>query len=236
VGGEKGELRILIADDHAVVRRGLTLVLRQEADFRVVAEARDGEEAVDLAAEHRPDLALLDWKMPRLDGLRAARKMKSQGGMVRTLVLSGAPIDASALDAALAAALEAAPEAAPEAKDEGVDGFVHKDVSPAGLAHAIRVVAAGETYLGPEIAQALLERGRQQNEQAGASFTPLSPREMEVLQLMATPATYRAIGERLFISEETVRTHVKRIFTKLGQPNRTQAVITALKFDLIELD
>lgn len=214
-------IRILIADDHTVVRRGLALVLRQEADFTVVAEARDGEEAVDLAAEHRPNLALLDWKMPRLDGLRAARKMKSQGAPVRTLVLSGAPIESSALEAAL---------------DEGVDGFVHKDVSPAGLVHAIRVVAAGKTYLGPEIAQALLERGRQEEGRTEAPFTPLSPREMEVLQLMATPATYREIGERLFIGEETVRTHVKRIFTKLGQPNRTQAVIAALKFDLIELD
>lgn len=217
-------IRILIADDHAVVRRGLTLVLRQEADFTVVAEARDGDEAVDLAAEHRPNLALLDWKMPRLDGLTAAREMKSQGGSVRTLVLSGAPMEAAALDAALAA------------MKDGVDGFVHKDVSPAGLAHAIRVVAAGKRYLGPEIAEALLERGGEEEEPAGRSFTPLSPREMEVLQLMATPATYREIGERLFVSEETVRTHVKRIFTKLGQPNRTQAVIAALKFDLIELD
>ncbi|MDX1688294.1 MAG: response regulator transcription factor [Candidatus Promineifilaceae bacterium] len=221
---EAEAIRILIADDHAVVRRGLALVLCQEADFTVVAEACNGEEAVELAAEHGPNLALLDWKMPRLDGLTAAREIKSRGGAVRTLVLSGAPVESAALEAAL------------EAMNEGVDGFVHKDVSPAGLAHAIRVVAAGKTYLGPEIAQALLERDRQEEAAADASFTPLSPREMEVLQLMATPATYREIGERLFVSEETVRTHVKRIFTKLGQPNRTQAVIAALKFDLIKLD
>lgn len=217
------EIRILIADDHGVVRRGLALVLRQEADFTVVAEACDGEEAVELAAEHRPHLALLDWKMPRLDGLRAAREIKSRGAAVRTLVLSGAHMDSVALDAAL------------EALDDAVDGFVHKDISPAGLAHAIRVVAGGKMYLGPEIAQGLLERDRQEAEQTEEPFTPLSPRETEVLQLMTTPATYREIGERLFVSEETVRTHVKRIFTKLGQPNRTQAVIAAIKFDLIEL-
>ena len=215
-----GLIRILIADDHAVVRRGLALVLRQEADFSVVAEARDGEEAVKLAAEHRPNLALLDWKMPCLDGLAAARAMKAQGEAVRTLVLSGAAIESAALDSL----------------DDGVDGFVHKDVSPAGLAHAIRVVAAGKPYLGPEIARVLLERGREEEAPTDGSLTPLSPREMEVLRLMATPATYREIGERLFVSEETIRTHVKRIFAKLGQPNRTQAVIAALKFDLIELE
>ena len=104
-------------------------------------------------------------------------------------------------------------------------------MSPAGLAHAIRVVAAGRRYLGPEIGEALLARSRQPGQPANQRERgrSLSPRETEVLQQMATAATYREIGEHLHISEETVRTHVKRIFTKLGQPNRTQAVIAAIK-------
>jgi DNA-binding NarL/FixJ family response regulator len=210
-------VRILVADDHAVVRRGLILVLRQEADLAVVAEARDGVEAVALVAEHRPDVALLDWKMPRLDGLQAAALAKAQVPGVHTLVLTGAPVEAAALDAL----------------DEGVDGFVHKDVSPAGLIHAIRQVAAGKRYLGPEITQALLERSRQ-SQPAGAATEALSPRELEVLKLMATVATYKEIAAALQIGESTVHTYVRRIFTKLNQPNRTQAVVAALRMGLVE--
>lgn len=212
-------IRILVADDHAVVRRGLILVLRQEADFAIVAEARDGVEAAALVAEHRPDVALLDWKMPRLDGLQAAAQVKEQVPGVHTLILTGAPVEAAALDAL----------------DAGVDGFVHKDVSPAGLIHAIRQVAAGRRYLGPEITQALLERSRQ-GAPAGAETDTLSPRELEVLQLMATAATYKEIAAALQIGESTVHTYVRRIFTKLNQPNRTQAVVAALRSGLITME
>ncbi|MCA9991593.1 MAG: response regulator transcription factor [Anaerolineales bacterium] len=211
-------IRILLADDHAVVRRGLVLVLRQEPDFVVVGEAQDGQEAVSMALALIPDLVLLDWKMPRLSGLQAAAEIKRNLATARTLILSGAPVEDAALDAL----------------DQGVDGFVHKDISPAGLAQAIRAVAAGQRYLGPEITQALIERSQREPD----SFAPpvsLSPREVEVLALMASSATYREIGAQLFISEETVRTHVKRILTKLGQPNRTQAVIAAMRLGLLEL-
>ena len=213
-------IRILIADDHAVVRRGLVLVLRQEPEFVIAAEAGDGVEAVQRAEETRPDLVLLDWKMPRLDGLKAAGQIKQTSPTVRTLILSGAPVETSALDAL----------------DHGVDGFVHKDVSPAGLAHAIRVVAGGKSYLGPEITEALLARSRHPEPPGEPLAHPLSPRETEVLQWMATAATYREIGEQLHISEETVRTHVKRIFAKLGESSRTRAVVAALRWELINLD
>lgn len=214
------EIRILLADDHEVVRRGLSLVLRQEPDFAIVGEAQDGAEAVALAAQLMPTLALLDWKMPGMDGLQAAQAIKQQNPQTRTLLLSGAPVESAALDAL----------------DNGVDGFVHKDISPGNLAHAIRVVAGGQRYLGPEVTQALIARSLQPvPETAVTPATPLSDRELEVLNLMATPATYREIGEQLFISEETVRTYTKRIFTKLKQPNRTQAVIAALRLGLIRM-
>ncbi|MCA9969793.1 MAG: response regulator transcription factor [Anaerolineales bacterium] len=212
-------IRILIADDHEVVRRGLALVLRQEPDFAIVGEAQDGAAAVRLAAEAAPDLVLLDWKMPGMDGLQTARQIKAQNAACRTLLLSGAPVETAVLHA-----LEA-----------GVDGFVHKDISPANLAHAIRVVANGRRYLGPEVTQALIAYNRPEGGGAG-SPAALSERELEVLNLMASPATYREIGERLFIGEETVRTYAKRIFSKLDQPNRTQAVLAALRAGLITLE
>ena len=176
------KIRLVIADDHEVVRKGLMLVLSQEADFEILAEAHDGREAVALAARHQPDLILLDWKMPELD--------------------------------------------------EGVDGFAHKDTSPADLAKAIRIVAGGRSYLGPEIKQALARRAQATR----APHVTLTPREMEVLRLMATAATYREIGEQLHISEETVRSHAKNILAKLDQPNRTQSVIAAVRAGLIDLE
>lgn len=210
------KIRLVIADDHEVVRKGLMLVLGQEQDFEIVAEAHNGRDAVALAAQRKPDLILLDWKMPELDGLAAAAAIRRQTPLVRTLILSGAPIEAAALDAL----------------DEGVDGFVHKDSSPADLAEAIRIVAGGRNYLGPEIKQALVRRAQATQ----APHVTLTPREMEVLASMATAATYREIGEQLHISEETVRSHAKSILAKLDQPNRTQAVISAVRAGLIGLE
>jgi DNA-binding NarL/FixJ family response regulator len=210
------KIRIVVADDHEVVRKGLMLVLRQEPDFEIVGEAHNGREAVVLSAQRAPDLALLDWKMPEMDGLAAAAIIRRQTPGVRTLILSGAPIETAALDAL----------------DAGVDGFVHKDTSPADLAEAIRIVAGGKNFLGPEIKQALTERAQN----TVAPQISLSPREMDVLQLMATAATYREIGEQLYIGEETVRSHAKSILAKLDQPNRTQAVIAAIRAGLISLD
>lgn len=206
---------ILLADDHPLLRHSIRSVLEEEPDFEVVGEAESGRQAVERALALAPDLVILDWKMPEMDGLAAARAIRQQAPSVRTLLLSGAPIENAALDAL----------------DRGVDGFAHKDISPSSLANAIRVVAGGRSFLGPEITQALIERA-----QGGAPPpVPLSPREMDVLELMATAATYKEIGEQLFVSEETVRTHAKNILVKLEQPNRTQAVIAALRMGLISL-
>lgn len=211
------KIRILIADDHEVVRAGLALVLRQEPDFEIVGEARNGAETVAKTGELRPDLVLLDWKMPEMDGVTAARAIRQQVPGVRILVLSGAPVEDAVLDNL----------------DAGVDGFVHKAISPSNLALAIRLVAGGQPYLAPEVTRALLARAQSGGEQKQVS---LSPRELDVLRLMATPATYRQIGDQLAISEETVRTHAKSILAKLNQPNRTQAVIAGLRAGLISLD
>ncbi len=209
-------IRILIADDHEVVRKGLMLVLSQEPDFQIVGEAENGQQALEQAVALNPNLVVLDWKMPKIDGLTAAAHIRQNVPEARTLLLSGAPIEDAALDAL----------------DHGVDGFVHKDISPADLAQAIRIVASGQAHLGDEIIQALKERARS----AESREVSLSPREKEVLEQMATAATYREIGDQLFISEETVRSHAKNILAKLDQPNRTQAVITAIRIGLISID
>ena len=217
----KTKIRILLADDHDIVRKGLTLVLRQEPDFEVQGEARDGVEAVAFAREACPDVVLLDLKMPRMNGEAAAREIRRQCPGARILILSGADLDENVLDV-----LEA-----------GVDGYVPKDVGPAELARAIRTVAEGKTYIHADVTRMLLKRMAA----APLRATPppavlLSQREMEVLRLLPTPATYREIGRKLSISEETVRSHVKNILAKLDQPNRTQAVVAAVKMGLIALD
>ncbi len=208
-------IRILIADDHEVVRTGLRLVLDQEPDLKVVGEASSGTEALRRVADLRPALVLIDWKMPEMDGVTAAAVLRRQHPGIRILILSGATANDTLLDAL----------------GRHVDGFVHKDVSSEHLARAIRAVAAGRTYVDPTVAAAMLRRTR-----AGDAMASLTGRERDVLHLMATPATYREIGEQLSISEETVRTHAKSILAKLKQPNRTQAVIAALKAGVLSLD
>lgn len=212
-------IRILIADDHEVVRKGLAMVLRLEPGFEVVGEAQNGAEAVQQARDLCPDVVLLDLKMPVVGGDVAAQQVREHCPQVRILMLSGAEIDEAVLDLL-----------------DRVDGYVLKDVSPAELAQAIRVVADGKQYIHAAVTRALLERMGAHSGKPTGPRTPLSPREMDVLRGMATAATYREIGRKLFISEETVRSHVKSILTKLEQPNRTQAVVAAIKLGLITLD
>lgn len=212
-------VRLLIADDHEVVRKGLAMVLGLEPGFQVVGEARDGVEAVALAQALQPDVILLDFKMPRLNGDGAAVQVRERCPKTRVMLLSGAEIDEQVLDSL-----------------EVVDGYVPKDVTPDELVRAIRTVASGGEYIHAAVTRALLEQANAPAALPLMRGPALSARELEVLRLMATAATYREIGKQLYISEETIRSHVKSILAKLDQPNRTQAVMAAMRLGLVKLE
>jgi DNA-binding NarL/FixJ family response regulator len=198
------------------------MVLSLEKDFDVVGEASTGPQAVALAKELHPDLVLMDLRMPGLDGGAATRQVKRVLPGVKVLILTGVEADREIFQA-----LEA-----------GADGYVLKEVSPEELIHAIRVIGAGEAYLQPSVTKRVIQK--MPGARTGASGTPKHPaltaRECEILHLMATSATNKDIAAKLSISEETVRSHTKNILAKLEQPNRTQAVIAALREGLIDLD
>jgi DNA-binding NarL/FixJ family response regulator len=214
------DLSILIADDHEVVRRGLALVLNLEAGFHVVGEACNGIQAIAETDRLNPDVVLLDLKMPEMDGRMAAGYIKERHPNTRLILLSGAEIDEDVFGAL----------------ESGVDGYVSKEVSPQELAHAIRIVARGERYIHISVTNALLKRVRPLARTEAVEKPHLSLREIDVLKQLASPLTYREIGKKLFISEETVRSHVKNILAKLGQPNRTQAVVESVRLGLIHLE
>lgn len=212
---------MVLADDHDVVRRGLAMVLEAEGEFKVIAEVRNGQEAIEAAVRLRPDLVLLDVKMPVLDGVQAARLIKQEAPAVRILMLTGI----TASPATLAMFQGAA------------DGYILKDATPAELLDAVRTVAAGKPYLQGSIIRRLFGAVPLEAEQSEETIiaTPLTPREVDILRLMATSHTNREIATQLFVSEETVRTHVKHILRKLAQPDRTQAVIAAVRAGLLDI-
>ncbi|GAB4426703.1 MAG: response regulator transcription factor [Anaerolineae bacterium] len=215
------KIRILIVDDHAMVRQGLAMALQLQPDLAIVGEARNGGEGVALAESLQPDIILLDLSMPDFDGIEVMRRVRVLSPRTRVLILSGAHTDARVY-----ATVEA-----------GVDGYIVKDATTAELAEAIRQVVAGDNYFHPLITSALIRHTRNPAAASPAALQDtLTSREVDVLQLMATSATNRAIAQQLHVSEETVRTHVKNILRKLNQPNRTQAVLEGIRRELIHLD
>src|ERR671932_360159 len=209
-------IRILIADDQALVRAGFKMILDAEEDLDVIGEATDGAQAVDLARRMKPDVVLMDIRMPELDGIEATRRVLAQAGdhAVRVLMLTTFDLN----------------EYVYEALRAGASGFLLKDVPPEQLAAGIRVVAAGEALLAPSITRRLI--------QEFAAATPAKPapppgldeltaRELEVFRLVARGLSNAEIAEELIVSETTVKTHVARVLMKLGLRDRVQAVVLA---------
>ena len=214
-------IRVLIADDHELMRSGLRGMLDSQPDMEVVGEAEDGAAAVDEAIRLRPDVAIMDIRMPRLDGIEATRRLLSQGDGPKVLVLTTFDLDEYVFEALRA----------------GAGGFMLKDAPPGQLAEAVRTVAAGEALLAPAVTKRLVERfvSRPPADKVRQErFEELTDREMEVLGLVTQGLSNAEIGERLHLSEGTVKTHVTRILSKLGVRDRVQAVVLAYESGLVE--
>jgi DNA-binding NarL/FixJ family response regulator len=212
--------RILIVDDQSLVRAGFRLILESQTDFEVVGEGQDGTEAVALTRRHHPDVLLMDIRMPRLDGLEATRQILENGSsQCRIVMLTTFDLD----------------EYVYEALRAGACGFLLKDVTPEQLIAAVRLVAAGDALLAPSITRRLIERYAVRDAPSGLSrdISELTPREADVLRLIARGLGNQEIGEKLFVSEATVKTHVAHILDKLQVDNRVQAVVAAYESRLV---
>lgn len=205
-------IRVLVVDDHPVVRHGLLAILRWEQDIEVVGDAADGREAVRLIMEYHPDVVLLDLRLPHLSGIEVMRQVRAQGGQVRFLVLTTYDTDEY-----IAPALAA-----------GAQGYLLKDATPDDLARAVRSLAQGKAALEPGVAARLLERI-----QEGERGDELSTREREVLNLLVDGASNKAIAAQLLLSENTVKSHISHIFSKLGVQSRAEAVSVALQRNIL---
>jgi DNA-binding NarL/FixJ family response regulator len=208
-------IRLLIVDDHAVVRKGLAMVLRLEPDLEVVGEAENGQVGLAAAKSLDPDIALVDLVMPEMDGQEMALALRKSKPNVKIMMLTGTEVDDRVYDLVAA----------------GIEGYVLKNIEPGELVRAIHSVARGETYLHPDVMKKIVSVMKPQST---LSFS-LTPRELEVLDWMATPNTYKQIALQLCVAEETIRSHAKSILEKLKQPNRAQAVLAAIRMGLIKL-
>lgn len=207
-------IRILLAEDHVVMRQGTRQLLEHEAGFDIVGEASDGEEAVRLAQQLRPDVVIMDVKMPKLSGIEATKKIKSVLPSTIVLVLTGYDYDEY-----IFSMLEA-----------GAAGYLLKDVSGDELIGAIRAVYAGEPMIHPTVLQKLMKRFVTPQAVAQTQPSPLlSEREMEVLKVAAKGMSNKNIASELFISERTVQAHIRSIFNKLGVSSRSEAIMHGLK-------
>jgi DNA-binding NarL/FixJ family response regulator len=211
-------IRVLLADDQALVRSGFRLILETRDDLEVVGEAEDGREAVDLARRLRPDVILMDVRMPNVDGVEATRRLGALGSPARVLILTTFDLD----------------EYVYEAIRAGAAGFLLKDVQPAQLVDAVRVVAAGEALLAPTVTRRLLDHFAAQLPSADPppELARLTERELEILTLLAEGLSNAELAERLFLSETTVKTHVSSVLRKLDLRDRVQAVVLAYKAGL----
>jgi DNA-binding NarL/FixJ family response regulator len=209
-------IRVLIADDHGIVRSGLRLLIERQSDMKVIAEADDGVAALESTQAHRPDVAVLDVSMPRMTGLQAAREIRSHVPDTRVLLLSMHDDERYFL----------------EGLEAGAAGYVLKRAADTDLIAAVRTVAGGRTFLSDEAQRTLkdewLEGGRTEPD------SPLTPRELEVVKLIAEAFTNRQIAETLKLSEKTVESHRANVFSKLGMRDRVEIVRYAIRRGLVE--
>ncbi|MCY1140101.1 response regulator transcription factor [Actinoplanes sp. Pm04-4] len=212
-------IRVLIADDQELVRAGFAMIVDSRDDLEVVGEAGDGVEAVALAGSLRPDVVLMDVRMPRMDGIEATRQLAATGNPARVVILTTFDLDEPVF-----AALRA-----------GASGFLLKDTRPDDLAAAIRVVARGEALLAPTVTRRLLDRfaGELPGGAPPPALDALSEREIEVLILVARALSNDEIAERLTLSRATVKTHLSAILFKLGLRDRVQAAVLAYECGLV---
>jgi DNA-binding NarL/FixJ family response regulator len=216
-------ISVLLADDQPLLRRGFRMILEAEGDITVVAEAGNGEEAVDLARRHGPDVVLMDIRMPGTDGIEATRRIAAADARVRVLILTTFDLDEYAFGALRA----------------GASGFLLKDVRPVELVAAIRTVAAGDAVIAPRVTRRLLEEYAQVLPVSGLSqrypqLSALTEREREVLVAVARGLSNTEIAASLFVSEATVKSHVGRILAKLGLRDRVQVVVLAYEAGLVQ--
>jgi two-component system, NarL family, response regulator LiaR len=213
-------IRVLIADDHAVVRQGLRTFLELQDEIEVVGKAADGIEALELVQRTAPDVALLDLVMPRLGGLEAIRRIREVAPATRVLVLTSFADDDTVLPAVRA----------------GAAGYLLKDVQPPELVGAIRTVHAGEALLAPAVATMLVEQLAAEDGAGAERDDHLTPREREVLALLARGRANKVIARDLGVSERTVKTHVSNILAKLNLTDRTQAAVYAVRHGIVPKD
>jgi DNA-binding NarL/FixJ family response regulator len=213
-------IRVLIADDQALVRTGFRVILDAEPDLEVVGEAADGRETIDAVRTKRPDIVLMDVRMPNLDGIEATRRLAAAEQPPRILILTTFDLDAYVYEALRA----------------GASGFLLKDAGADELLHAVRVIAAGEALLSPSITRRLISdyARRPPPSEQPAALGELTPRELEVLRLVARGLSNGEIARELVLGEATVKTHVARIFQKLDLHDRAQAVVLAYESGLVQ--
>ena len=210
----KDPIRVLIADDHLVVRVGLKEMLDGEPEFEVVGEATNGMEAVDLADWRKPDVVLMDLRMPGLDGATAIARIKERSPRINALVLTTYESDADVI----------------KAIENGATGYMLKDAPREDLLQAIRNAAEGKPLLAPTVTARLMDRMREPANEA------LTTREIEILKLVAEGARNKEIAKELWVTEITIKTHMTHIFEKLGVTDRTAAVTVALRRGILSLD
>jgi DNA-binding NarL/FixJ family response regulator len=214
-------LRIVVADDQQVVRDGFAALLESQPDFTVVGTASDGGEAARICRRLRPDVVLMDVRMPGTDGIEATKRLAEASPTPRVLILTTFDLDEYVYDALRA----------------GASGFLLKDVTAERLFDAVRVVAAGDALLAPNVTRRLISEFARNRPRPVASNIPqlgeLTPRETEVLRLLAEGLSNPEIAARLVVTEETVKTHVSRVLRKLGLRDRTQAVVAAYETGLV---